>query len=104
MLHYCVCDLLRKGPYMRLTSPFGSACHAKTMLQSSSCEGDKYVKDFMWLSTMHLELIHYACGSYIPSSTTNHKILTHLLVAIVSVVIHPFLLCNELLLHKFSTK
>jgi hypothetical protein len=86
MLHYCVCDMLG------------------TTLQSSSCEGDEYVKDFMWLSTMHLELVHYACGSHIPISTTDHKILTHLLVAIVNVAIHPFLLCNELLLQLFSTK
>jgi hypothetical protein len=29
MLHYCVCDLLRKGPYRRLILPFGSEGHAR---------------------------------------------------------------------------
>jgi hypothetical protein len=76
----------------------------KTMLQSSSCEGDKYLKAFMWLSTMHLELVHYAFGNHIFSSTIDHKILTHLLVAIMNVIIHPFLLCNQLLSHMSSTK
>jgi hypothetical protein len=29
ILHYCVCDLLGKGPYMRLTLPFGGVGHAR---------------------------------------------------------------------------
>jgi hypothetical protein len=57
----------------------------------------------MWLSTMHLELIHYACGTHIPNSATYHKFPTHLLIAILNVYVHPFLICIELL-HMFSTK
>jgi hypothetical protein len=60
-------------------------------------------RDFMWLSTMHLELIHYACGTHIPSSAIDHKFLTHLLVAIMNVFVLPFLIFIELL-HMFSTK
>lgn len=60
-------------------------------------------RDFMWLSTMHLELIHYVCATHIPSLATNHKFSTHLLVAIVNVYVHPSLLCIEFL-HMFSTK
>jgi hypothetical protein len=52
---------------------------------------------------MQLELIHYACGTHILSLATDHKFLTHLLIVIVNVSIHPFLLCIELL-HMFSTK
>jgi hypothetical protein len=58
---------------------------------------------FMWLSMMHLELIHYGSGTHIPSSTLVHKFLTHLLVTFVNVFVHPFLICIELL-HMFSTK
>jgi len=39
---------------------------------------------------MHLELIHYAYKSHILNSTIDHKFLTHLLVIIVSVDVHPF--------------
>jgi hypothetical protein len=59
-------------------------------------------RDFMWLSIIHLELIHYACGTHMPSSATDHKFPTHLLVAIMNVFVHLFLLCIELL-HMFST-
>jgi len=29
MLHYCVCDLLGKGPYIRLALPLGGVGHAR---------------------------------------------------------------------------
>jgi hypothetical protein len=44
MLHYCVCDLLRKGPYKKSTSPFGNAGHARDRVVVFLCEGDKNVE------------------------------------------------------------
>ncbi len=60
-------------------------------------------RDFMWLSMMHLKLIHHPCGGRIPSSDTDREFLAHLLATIDSLTVHHFLLCM-VLLDRFSTK
>jgi hypothetical protein len=53
MLHYCVCDFPRKGPYKRSTLPFGGVSHARDYVDNSSCQGDDYAERF-YVTTLTL--------------------------------------------------
>jgi hypothetical protein len=46
MLHYCVCDFLRKGPYKRLALPFGGVSHASKVMTFVILHFK--IREFMW--------------------------------------------------------